>query len=91
MVVTNIWQSYIRWLHKAQFSWRYPSIPNIKTTGSGLVQGGVAEVKSHPEQLENSEGGVYLVDEAYQLTEGHNYGGNLNVKLFTVELTSLCR
>jgi AAA lid domain/ATPase family associated with various cellular activities (AAA) len=47
----------------------------IETTGSHLAHGGVTEVQKHLEQLENSDGGVYFIDEAYQLAEGHNYGG----------------
>lgn len=47
----------------------------IETTGSHLAHGGIAEVKNHLKQLENSEGGVYFIDEAYQLTEEHNHGG----------------
>jgi ATPase family associated with various cellular activities (AAA) len=59
----------------------------IETTGSHLAHGGVAEVKKHLEQLENSEGGVYFIDEAYQLAEGHNYGGKtvLDYLLATIE------
>jgi hypothetical protein len=34
MVVTNEWQSYIRWLYKAQFLQRYPSTPNKCSTSS---------------------------------------------------------
>jgi SpoVK/Ycf46/Vps4 family AAA+-type ATPase len=47
----------------------------IETTGSHLAHGGVTEVQKHLEQLGNSEGGVYFIDEAYQLAEGHNHGG----------------
>ena len=59
----------------------------IETTGSHLAHEGVAEVKNHLKQLENSEGGVYFIDEAYQLVEGHNYGGKtvLDYLLATIE------
>lgn len=46
-----------------------------ETTGSRLAHGGVTEVKNHLGQLEKLEGGVYFIDEAYQLAEGHNHGG----------------
>ncbi|ERF72667.1 hypothetical protein EPUS_09257 [Endocarpon pusillum Z07020] len=47
----------------------------IETTGSHLAHGVVTEVKNHLVQLEKLEGGVYFIDEAYQLAEGHNHGG----------------
>lgn len=47
----------------------------IETTGSNLAHGGVAEFKTHLKQLENSEGGVNFIDEAYQLAEEHDHGG----------------
>jgi hypothetical protein len=61
----------------------------IETTGSHLAHGGVAEVKNHLEQLENSEGGVYFVDEAYQLAEGHNYGGKTVLDYLLAEIENL--
>ncbi|RDW66353.1 hypothetical protein BP6252_09988 [Coleophoma cylindrospora] len=47
----------------------------IETTGSGLANGGIAEVEKDLSKLEKSGGGVYFIDEAYQLTEEHNHGG----------------
>jgi hypothetical protein len=61
----------------------------IETTGSRLAHGGVAEVKNHLEQLENSEGGVYFIDEAYQLAEGHNYGGKTVLDYLLAEIENL--
>ncbi len=61
----------------------------IETTGSHLAHGGVAEVKNQLEQLGNSEGGVYFIDEAYQLTEGHNYGGKKVLDYLLAEIESL--
>ncbi|KAK4983645.1 hypothetical protein LTR50_007102 [Elasticomyces elasticus] len=61
----------------------------IETTGSRLAHGGVAEVKKHLEQLENSEGGVYFIDEAYQLAEGHNYGGKTVLDYLLAEIENL--
>jgi hypothetical protein len=43
----------------------------VETTGSSLAHGGIEEVQKHLKQLERSGGGCFLVDEAYQLTEGH--------------------
>ena len=61
----------------------------VETTGSRLAHGGVAEVKAHIEQLENSEGGVYFIDEAYQLAEGHNYGGKTVLDYLLAEIENL--
>lgn len=61
----------------------------IETTGSNLAHGGVAEVKKHLEQLENSEGGVYFIDEAYQLTDGHSYGGKSVLDYLLAEIENL--
>ena len=61
----------------------------IETTGSRLAHEGVAEVKKHLEQLEGSEGGVYFIDEAYQLAEGHNYGGKTVLDYLLAEIENL--
>ncbi|CZR61308.1 related to stage V sporulation protein K [Phialocephala subalpina] len=47
----------------------------VETTGARLANGGINEVKDHLKQLQNAGGGVYFIDEAYQLTEAHNPGG----------------
>ncbi|RDW71858.1 hypothetical protein BP5796_07892 [Coleophoma crateriformis] len=59
----------------------------IETTGSGLAHGGIAEVEKDLSKLEKSGGGVYFIDEAYQLTEEHNHGGKpvLDFLLTTIE------
>ncbi|KAI9742870.1 MAG: hypothetical protein M1818_003599 [Claussenomyces sp. TS43310] len=61
----------------------------VETTGSRLAHGGVAEVKKHLEVLENSDGGVYFIDEAYQLAEGHNYGGKTVLDFILAEIENL--
>lgn len=61
----------------------------IETTGSNLAHGGVTEVKNHLKQLENSEGGVYFIDEAYQLTDQHNYGGKTVLDYLLAEIENL--
>ena len=61
----------------------------IETTGSHLAHGGIAEVKNHLEQLDNSEGGVYFIDEAYQLAEGHNYGGKAVLDYLLAKIENL--
>ncbi len=61
----------------------------VETTGSRLCHGGIAEMKKHVQELENSEGGVYFIDEAYQLTEGHNYGGKTVLDYLLAEIENL--
>ena len=61
----------------------------IETTGSRLSHGGVTEVKDHLKQLENAGGGVYFIDEAYQLTEGHNHGGKPVLDYLLAEIENL--
>lgn len=61
----------------------------VETTGSHLANGGVDDVKKHLAILEASQGGVYFIDEAYQLTEGHNYGGKAVLDYLLTEIENL--
>jgi Cdc6-like AAA superfamily ATPase len=61
----------------------------VETTGSRLAHGGVAEVKNHLQELKKTEGGVYFIDEAYQLAEGHNYGGKTVLDFLLAEIENL--
>ncbi|TVY43119.1 NFX1-type zinc finger-containing protein [Lachnellula subtilissima] len=61
----------------------------IETTGSRLSHGGVTDVKKHLQQLESAGGGVYFIDEAYQLTENHNLGGKPVLDYLLVEIEDL--
>lgn len=61
----------------------------IETTGSHLAHGGIAEVKDHLKQLEKSEGGVYFIDEAYQLTDTSNHGGKAVLDYLLTEIENL--
>lgn len=61
----------------------------IETTGSRLAHGGVNEVQKHLKELENAEGGVYFIDEAYQLAEGHNFGGKTVLDFLLAEIENL--
>lgn len=54
-----------------------------------MAHGGVSEVQSHFKELENSEGGVYFIDEAYQLAEGHSYGGKTVLDFLLAEIENL--
>ncbi|KAK0127291.1 hypothetical protein ONS96_006841 [Cadophora gregata f. sp. sojae] len=61
----------------------------VETTGSRLAHGGIKEVQDHFKQLENANGGVYFVDEAYQLAEGHNFGGKTVLDYLLAEIENL--
>lgn len=58
----------------------------IETTGSHLGHGGVIQVKDHLKKLENSGGGVYFIDEAYQLTDA---GGKAVLDYLLTEIENL--
>jgi len=59
----------------------------VETTGARLAHDGVSEVKKHLENLK--AGGVFFIDEAYQLTEGHNYGGRSVLDYLLAEIENL--
>ncbi|CZT07317.1 related to stage V sporulation protein K [Rhynchosporium graminicola] len=61
----------------------------VETTGSRLAHGGIKEAKDHLKQLENSGGGVYFIDEAYQLAEPHNHGGRTVLEFLLAEIENL--
>ncbi|KAH8672057.1 NFX1-type zinc finger-containing protein 1 [Tricladium varicosporioides] len=61
----------------------------IETTGSRLAHGGVAEVKTHLQKLQASGGGVYFIDEAYQLVAEHTQGGKMVLDFLLAEIESL--
>ncbi|KAJ8121165.1 hypothetical protein ONZ43_g2319 [Nemania bipapillata] len=47
----------------------------VEITGSGLANEGVAGTKKMIEGLVKAGGGVFFIDEAYQLASGNNYAG----------------
>ncbi|RYP80552.1 hypothetical protein DL769_002400 [Monosporascus sp. CRB-8-3] len=47
----------------------------VEITGSGLANEGVAGAKKRIDGLIKAGGGVFFIDEAYQLASGNNYGG----------------
>ncbi len=63
-----------------------PGSSFIETTGSRLANDGVPMVKKHIEEIQNAGGGALFVDEAYQLTAQHNYGGNAVLDFLLAEI-----
>ena len=58
----------------------------VETTGSRVANDGVAGVKKHLEEIGNANGGVFFVDEAYQLTNPQNYGGHQVLDFLLAEM-----
>ncbi|KAK2747019.1 hypothetical protein FQN55_005288 [Onygenales sp. PD_40] len=52
-----------------------PGSEFVETTGSRLASDGVNGAKGHIDKIVQAGGGAFFLDEAYQLAEGHSYGG----------------
>lgn len=52
-----------------------PGTSFIETTGSRLANDGIPGLNKHLDAIQNAGGGALFLDEAYQLTNGHNHGG----------------
>jgi len=63
-----------------------PGSSFIETTGSRLANDGVSMVRKHIEEIQNAGEGALFVDEAYQLTAQHNYGGNAVLEFLLAEI-----
>ncbi|OAL25146.1 hypothetical protein AYO22_05023 [Fonsecaea multimorphosa] len=58
----------------------------VEATGSSLANEGVAGTKKHIESLMKSGGGVFFLDEAYQLTSGNSFGGGAVLDFLLAEI-----
>lgn len=58
----------------------------VETSGSALADGGVSGCKKHIEIILNNNGGVFFIDEAYQLVSGNSYGGNAILDYLLAEI-----
>ena len=63
-----------------------PGSEFVETTGSSLASDGVAAAKKLVEGILNAGGGAFFLDEAYQLTLGHNYGGKAVLDYLLAEI-----
>ncbi|KAI0050262.1 P-loop containing nucleoside triphosphate hydrolase protein [Auriscalpium vulgare] len=64
--------------HYAKFLTSLGVLPGdefIETTGSKLANEGVPGIQKQLETVLNAGGGTIFIDEAYQLTSAHNFGG----------------
>ena len=60
-----------------------------ETTGSRLGNDGIAGAKKQIETVRENGGGVFFIDEAYQLTSGHNVGGAQVLDFLLAEVENL--
>lgn len=58
----------------------------METSGSWLAHKGVAEAKKHVEDLLKAGGGAMVIDEAYQLAQGHAPGGRQVIDFLLAEM-----
>lgn len=61
----------------------------IETSGSGLANDGVSACKKHIESLIQAGGGVFFIDEAYQLVSGNSPGGKAVLDYLLAEIENL--
>jgi Cdc6-like AAA superfamily ATPase len=61
----------------------------VETSGSGLANDGIDVCKKHIEGILNSGGGVFFIDEAYQLVSGNSSGGKAVLDYLLAEIENL--
>jgi Cdc6-like AAA superfamily ATPase len=61
----------------------------FETSGSSLANDGVDKVKGHIEKILEAGGGVFFIDEAYQLVSGNSYGGKAVLDFLLAEIENL--
>jgi replication-associated recombination protein RarA len=61
----------------------------FETSGSSLANDGVDKVKAHIEKILEAGGGVFFIDEAYQLVSGNSYGGRAVLDFLLTEIENL--
>jgi len=63
-----------------------PGTAFVESTGSRLANEGVSSARKHLEGIVEAGGGAFFLDEAYQLTESHNYGGKTVLDFLLAEM-----
>jgi Cdc6-like AAA superfamily ATPase len=61
----------------------------FETSGSALANDGVSACKDHIEKMLEAGGGVFFIDEAYQLVSGNSYGGKAVLDYLLAEIENL--
>ena len=58
----------------------------VEATGVSLAHEGVDGAKQHLQRIHSANGGVFFIDEAYQLTDQHNPGGRQVLDFLLAEM-----
>lgn len=61
----------------------------FETSGSALANDGVSACKQHIQTILQSGGGVFFIDEAYQLVSGNSFGGKAVLDYLLAEIENL--
>jgi len=61
----------------------------VETSGSGLANDGINECKKQIDAILNNGGGVFFIDEAYQLVSGNSTGGKAVLDYLLAEIENL--
>ncbi|UPX21074.1 uncharacterized protein EKO05_0011278 [Ascochyta rabiei] len=76
----------------AQFLGQVGALPGdhfFETSGSTLANGGVSACKAHIDEILEAGGGVFFIDEAYQLVSGNSPGGKAVMDYLLAEIENL--
>ncbi|KAF2649460.1 P-loop containing nucleoside triphosphate hydrolase protein [Lophiostoma macrostomum CBS 122681] len=61
----------------------------LETTGAALANDGVSACKAHIDTILEKGGGVFFIDEAYQLVSGNSFGGKAVLDFLLAEIENL--
>ena len=76
----------------AQFLVEVGALPGdyfFESSGSALANEGVSGCKAHIDKILENGGGVFFIDEAYQLVSGNSYGGKAVLDYLLAEIENL--
>lgn len=78
--------------HYAKFLVKVGALPGshfFETSGSALANEGVSACKAHIDSILEEGGGVFFIDEAYQLVSGNSMGGKAVLDYLLAEIENL--
>lgn len=76
----------------AQFLVKVGALPGdhfFESSGSSLANDGVSACKAHIDKILEEGGGVFFIDEAYQLVSGNSFGGKAVLDFLLAEIENL--
>ncbi|KAF1835315.1 P-loop containing nucleoside triphosphate hydrolase protein [Decorospora gaudefroyi] len=76
----------------AKFLVKVSALPGdyfFESSGSALANDGVSACKAHIDTILEAGGGVFFIDEAYQLVSGNSYGGKAVLDYLLAEIENL--